>query len=879
VTPVFALRARVAPDRVLGRFRDNWVDRFAGSDPGLNRFRMALQTVLTIGIAIAVEGLFIHYTQALYVQTHGVVLPAKAAAKVAAADHTFLAIAMILGAATGLVSSLAIMDKTIPGQLVSLLIIPVPLIGGLAFGLAIAGYRVPALISFPVVLAVGTYLRRFGPRGLICGILIFIGELMGFFLKLALGLGALGWLAAEIGLGLGVAIVVRYAFFYPRQAKALQRTQRSWAARARKVAALALELLESPRHTARDGRHVDREAARLHHQLIRLNEAALMIDAQLAGPRAVAGGPSAQLLHQRLFDAELALANIARFAQAMAGLRLPAAWHMEARLALRGLVRGDNTAARAHAARLAALLREAGPVTGGEDRTSVVITHRFAGSVTDLTDAITEWEAVGATSEGEAAFQPRVQLLGGWLPGSVMVSGAASLERGTRPGSRIRLPLYLRTAIQIGIAAGAAVALGDALSATRFYWAPIAVLVVFSGANNNGEQLRKACFRVAGTLVGIVAGSLLVTAVGHHTYWSIAVILAAFFFGLYLLRISYVFMVFGVTVMVSQLYVQLGEFTNSLLVTRLEETALGAAVGIAVANVIFPLRTRRVAHVALRRFVQAVGRLAGHASDHLRDADKDLKATLRSDARAVDAAYQALMTTAQPLRPLGGDIRGAMRLASAARNYSRNLVADAGRVGLADAGLRLDIELANEVLQHSMDVITGALAGSRDATYTRSAAVFDRAERRIEERVGTVRPAQLAIRDLKLIDGTMARLAEAIGLAITNYDTVPAGADGSGGARIRGHVCAPDGTGVGFAALTLIDPRGRQAARTVADADGAFWLDEPAAGPYTLLVSAASRAPAASTVFVPEPALGNETVVNVRLAETGSLRGQDGHQG
>jgi hypothetical protein len=33
---------------------------------------------------------------------------------------------------------------------------------------------------------------------------------------------------------------------------------------------------------------------------------------------------------------------------------------------------------------------------------------------------------------------------------------------------------------------------------------------------------------------------------------------------------------------------------------------------------------------------------------------------------------------------------------------------------------------------------------------------------------------QLAIRDLKLIDGTMARVAEVLGLAITDYDTVGA---------------------------------------------------------------------------------------------------------
>jgi uncharacterized membrane protein YgaE (UPF0421/DUF939 family) len=872
--PVSTPSATATPGDVRVRFWVRWVDRFVGSDPGLNRFRMALLPVLTIGIAVAAEGLFVHLTQALYIHTpHAAVIPAPVAAKAAVADHAFLVIAMLVGALTGVISNTMVMDKTVRGQLVTMVFfIPLPLIATLAFGLAIGGHRTVGLVTFPVALAVGTYLRRFGPRGLAFGLMVFIGDLMGFFLHTALRVSDLGWVAAEIGVGLAVAIAIRFAFFYPRQATALQRTQRSWEARASKVAALALELLDNPRHSAATPHHLDR-------QLIRLNEAALMIDAQLADPRAVADGSSAQLLHQRLFDAELALTNIARFARAMANFRLPAPQHFEARLALRDLVRGDNKAAKVHAGRLTGLLREAALVPAGEDRSAVVIAHRFAGSVTDLADALTEWDAVGATREGESAFQPQVQLAGGWLPGSAMVSSAASLERGTGLPDRIRLPLYLRHALQIGIAAGAAVALGDVLSPRRFYWALVAVLIAFMGANNASEQVRKAFYRVAGTFAGIVAGSLLVTAVGHHPYWSIAVILASFFFGFYLLRINYAFMVFGITVMVSQLYAQLGEFSNALLELRLEETAIGAAVAMIIAILVFPLRTRRVVRVALRQFVEAVGRLAGHASDHLREADSTPKATLRSDARAVDAAYQALMATAQPLRPLGGDIRGALRLASAARNYGRNLVADTARAGLADAGLRLDIELASEVLQHSMDAVADALTGSREALYTRSAAIFDRAERRIEERESTVVPAQLAIRDLKLIDGTMAKLAETVGLAITDYDTVPARAHGSGGATIRGRVRAPDGTGVGFAVLTLIDPRGQQAARTAAGADGAFWLDAPIAGPYTLLVSAASHAPAASTVIVREADADSETVVNVRLAETGTLSGQGGHQG
>jgi uncharacterized membrane protein YccC len=307
----------------------------------------------------------------------------------------------------------------------------------------------------------------------------------------------------------------------------------------------------------------------------------------------------------------------------------------------------------------------------------------------------------------------------------------------------------------------------------------IAAFITFMGAFNAGEQVRKAFFRVAGTVVGIAAGSLLVPAVGHHTYWSIAVILAALFFGLYLLRVNYTFMVIGITVLVSQLYAQLSEFSNSLLLLRLEETIIGAAIAIVVVTLVLPLRTRRVLRIAVRDQVQAVGRLADHASDQLLSEDHDTQATLRSDARAIDAAYHAFTATAQPVRrnPSGTideDIGQAVRLISASRNYSRNLVADTKTAGPLDASTRLDIELASTTLRQSLDVVADALTGPRDETYTRSSALFDQAERHIGERSGAPRPAQLAIRDLKLIDGTMAQMAELLGLSITDYDTVPA---------------------------------------------------------------------------------------------------------
>jgi uncharacterized membrane protein YccC len=729
-----------------------------------------LLAVVTVAAVLEAEWLFVHFTHALQIQNHGLRLASAAAAKVAVANHEYLVIMLLLGAIVGMISAFGVMDPRAKGQLVTTLLLPIPMLSALALGIALGGHRVLSLALLAVVLAIGTYCRRFGPRGMVAGLLLFIGFFFGFFLHAAVTVDDLGWLAASVGVGVLASLAVRFALFYPRQKKALDRTQRSYGARARKVASLALELFDNPAQSERD-------AGRLHRHLVRLNEAALMIDAQLGDPGAVSEGSSGQLLHQRLFDIELALTNVARFAEAMVRLDLPADQRSEVRLALADIARSDAEGAKVHATKLIELLDRAGPEPIDRFSAAIVVPHRFAGSVIALSDAGTEWLALGATDACKGVFQPAVMLFGGWLPGSAQVSAAASTERGAHWADRVRLAPYTRAAIQMGIAVGVATALGVVVSSYRFYWAVIAVFITFMGVNNSGEQVRKALFRVAGTVVGIGIGSLIAEAVGHHTYWSITVILVALFFGLYLMRINYAFMVVGITVMVSQLYVQLGEFSNSLLLVRLEETALGAAVAIAVVMVVLPLRTRRVVRVAFRDHIQAVRAVVEHATSRLLSDEAEIDTTLRADGRSIDATYQALLATAEPLRrnlfgSVDEDTGRAMRLAFASRNYSRNLVADVEATGPLDTELRSDIESASTTLQRSMSALAGAVTGPRDVTYTRSSALFDGAERSLEANpIGTGK-GRLAIRDLKLIDGTMADMAEVMAVNITDYDTV-----------------------------------------------------------------------------------------------------------
>ena len=67
------------------------------------------------------------------------------------------------------------------GQLVTMLLLPVPLVAALALGLSLGSHRLLCLVLLPVIMAVGTYLRRFGPRGMFAGTLLFFG----FFLHAA----------------------------------------------------------------------------------------------------------------------------------------------------------------------------------------------------------------------------------------------------------------------------------------------------------------------------------------------------------------------------------------------------------------------------------------------------------------------------------------------------------------------------------------------------------------------------------------------------------------------------------------------------------------------------------------------------------------------
>ncbi|WP_111563539.1 FUSC family protein [Rhizobium sp.] len=210
------------------------------------------------------------------------------------------------------------------------------------------------------------------------------------------------------------------------------------------------------------------------------------------------------------------------------------------------------------------------------------------------------------------------------------------------PDFSLRNPL-MRSALQITVAAAIAMTLGLGLSRERWFWAVLASFLVFTNTNSRGDTAMKALQRSVGTLFGIGIGLLLATLLSGHLAPALVITSLSIFLAFYFLQTSYATMTFFVSIALCLVYGMIGSLTLDLLLLRVEETALGAAVGTLVAFVVFPARTRGALDLVLDKWFAALDALLkATAAGEPRHRLIDLSQTL-------DAAYKDLATTARPL--------------------------------------------------------------------------------------------------------------------------------------------------------------------------------------------------------------------------------------
>jgi hypothetical protein len=215
----------------------------------------------------------------------------------------------------------------------------------------------------------------------------------------------------------------------------------------------------------------------------------------------------------------------------------------------------------------------------------------------------------------------------------VATVGAPAATPPAPPG-----PLAWRTALQVTLASLVAMLGGMALSPQRWFWAVIAVYVVFLNARSRGDTVHKGFHRIAGTLAGLFGGLLISTAVANNEIVICVVMLAAVFGAYYLYSVSYSAAIFCVTVLLGMVYGSLNAALGPLLVLRFEETAIGVLAAGLAASFVWPIPTRhqvRLSGLAVLRSLRDVVQASLAAMDP--DADPaPIEAVRRLDRQIGD---------------------------------------------------------------------------------------------------------------------------------------------------------------------------------------------------------------------------------------------------
>lgn len=197
---------------------------------------------------------------------------------------------------------------------------------------------------------------------------------------------------------------------------------------------------------------------------------------------------------------------------------------------------------------------------------------------------------------------------------------ASSSSSTTTPRSDTRVPHLRwtpwrdwqptsRLAIQAMTATALASVVGEAISASRWYWAVLTAFVVFLSTTTRGGILTRAYRRILGTVLGLASGIALTFLAHDVSGVLLAICLLCVMGMIYFAPLNYMYAAFFITTMLVALYDLLGVLHGHLLVVRLEETIAGAICGVLCAYLLLSTTSRPALVSKIDAYVDAVDEL------------------------------------------------------------------------------------------------------------------------------------------------------------------------------------------------------------------------------------------------------------------------------
>ncbi len=635
-------------------------DRGAASDPGLLRLTAGLRTVGAIALTLAVLTLL-------------------------RADVTHL----VAGAMAAMVSTFAIREKQRGPQAVTLALgLPVAL-ASVSLGALLSSRVVAGDLFFVALIFCAVYGRRFGDRGTALGLIGFQIYFLSLFVSATVS--GLPRLYGVIVVAFLCSAAVRFVLVPETPEGILERLREAFRARLAQLVSAQLELLDAGPDD------VDEALENVREGTARLHETALMIQGRLEEGTSDEG--VARLVQRRIADAEIAAERLglllltARSAERadtltlhLPGAPAPAAGRLPGRDEALATLRRDLQALRALVLR---------PVAGSSGTALSHVRNRLLGyrdeeNLPPAPPAVQDaFRGIGEAAR--AVLGLRIALDGPQddsddSPATARSREELDAEDAVLDAEEEGEPTGLqrpttRAAVQVAVGSSLAMVGGEFLSSQRWYWAVLTCWIVFINTASTGEILVKGYRRLLGTVLGVVAGIVLAGLVGQHTWTAFALVLVFVFAMFYTAPLSYTLMSFFVTAALGLLYTLLHTYSLSVLVLRVEETALGAACGVVAAALVLPVRTDRRTNELLVTVLDrladvtetAVDQLSGGTPAELLDKARDLDQAL-ADLRA---ATQPLTHPITPLRARRDTARYVVALLETCAYHARSLAATA----------------------------------------------------------------------------------------------------------------------------------------------------------------------------------------------------------
>jgi len=668
----------------------------AGSDPGLLRLRMASRTTAALACSLLV----------LYLLTRATGQPLTVA---------------LLGVVITMIAARSVTEPDPRQQRITMALLPVPAALSIAAAALLAPHQVAADLGFVVIVFVAVYIRRFDARGRALGMVAFMAYF--FTLYLRAGPAELPWMIGAVLVGTLCTFVMSTYVLPDRPERVLRATIRSLRAR------MAI-VVDTTADAIRTGRLDQRRRRRMHTRIARLNATALMVQSQIEdkyNPATLWPGLSGEHLAPWLFDAELAVEWVAIAGQRVAlnGARIPAETRIELAGALTRLAWAirlpEPQGLHGAASRAQAILDSQPSATSAAQHDETTLVRRLALAIVSAATATAEVRALvehaghGESGEpGEPAPEPHTP------------------DPDDQPRSGL-LPTT-RQAIQVSIAAALAIVTGELVSPARWYWAVIAAFVIFAGTNSWGETLTKGWQRLLGTMLGVPSGMLVATLVAGNKVESLVLIFVCLFCAFYFMKVTYSLMTFWITTMLALLYGLLGRFSFGVLMLRIEETAIGAVIGVTVAILVLPTNIRTTIRNDTRAFLTSLSALIQASVATMFDDDETMSPT--EQARQLDRDMQKFRETAKPL--LAGvagfagrrNIQKSLRLFTACDRYGRNLARRSEQYHDPHCSEELSdaVTTAATQIQRNIDALVAALEGSHQVSIVGASDSLDAAE-------------------------------------------------------------------------------------------------------------------------------------------------------